>query len=158
MTASTPGPLSVNAVSSSGSLSLFCRRLGRPFLVDSGADVSVFPASPAARSRRATGSLHAANGSVIKTFGTCALKLDFGRFLVNHSFTLAEVSKPILGSDFFIKHKLVIDLSGQCVTRSHPRLRLRARRAQVLHALFGLRLQPPSWPCLLYTSPSPRDS
>ena len=157
MTASTPGPLSVNAVSSTGSLSLFCRRLGRPFLVDSGADVSVYPASPAARSRRATGSLHAANGSVIKTFGTCVLKLDFGHFLVHHSFTLAEVSKPILGSDFFIKHKLVIDLSGQCVTRSRPRLRLRARRAQVLHALFGLRLQPPSWPALLAEFPDVSD-
>ena len=125
--------------SSSGSLSLFCRRLGRPFLLDTGADISVYPASPAVRSSRATGVLQAANGSSIDTFGTCALNLDFGiNFRPRHTFTLAEVSKPILGADFFVKHKLLIDLSGCAVLRRQPPLFLPARHATVSTSLCGL--------------------
>ena len=57
-----------------------------------------------------------------------------------HNFCLAEVSKPILGSDFFIKHKLIIDLAQRSVSRRSPPVFLRARRAQVSKSLCGLRL------------------
>ena len=143
ITPATPGVLpSVNAVpsTSSGSLSLFCHKLKRPFLVDSGADVSVFPASPADRDAASTGALNAANGTKISTFGDRLLSLHFSGFRVEHSFRLAEVSKPILGSDFFIKHNLLIDLSGRSVFRHNPSVFIRARRALVSGALCGLRL------------------
>ena len=129
----TPGQLpSVSTLSSSrsGSLSLFCRNVGRPFLVDSGADVSVYPASPSTLSGRASGSLHAANGSTINTYGSLDLLLNFGALKVSHSFLLAEVSKPILGSDFFIRHRLLIDLAGRAVKHQGRRpFTLSARRA-----------------------------
>ena len=147
---------------SSGSLSLFCRRLSRPFLVDTGADVSVYPASQAVLASRPSGALRAANGSTIDTFGSCALNLDFGAFRPVHSFTLAEVSKPILGADFFMKHNLLIDLSRRAVLRHRPRLFIRARRAFVSGPLSGLRAisltVPPSWRALLDTFPDVLDS
>ena len=62
---------------------------------------------------------------------------------MSHNFTLAEVTKPILGSDFFVKNRLLIDLSGRSVHRRRPRVFLRARRAQVHHSVNGLR-EPPS--------------
>ena len=137
---------------------MFCRRSHRPFLVDTGADVSVFPASPATRSWRATGSLRAANGSSISSYGTLTLPLHFGSFKVSHLFTLAGVSKPILGSDFFIKHNLLIDLAGRTVSRVRPPLLLRGRRATVSHSLCGLKLPPPSsWDRLLAGYPSVLD-
>ena len=151
----SPGTLpSVNAISSTGSLSLFCRRLSRPFLIDSGADLSVFPASPATLSRRASGVLQAANGSSIRTFGQHTISLHFGTFRVAHSFTLAEVSKPILGSDFFASHNLLIDLAGRAAFRErpHPPLYLRARRAHVQHSLCGLKLPQPVTPSSRWTA------
>ena len=149
-------------MSSSGSLSLFCRNLKRPFLIDTGADISVYPASQATlSSRRRTGVLSAANGSSIDTFGTCALHLNFGPFRPSHVFTLAEVSKPILGTDFFIKHRLIIDLSQCAVFRRRPRLHLRARRALLPASVCGLKLPqrppPPSQPSAprpTFTGPS----
>lgn len=140
---------SVQSSPSSGSLSLFCRNLKRPFLVDSGADVSVYPASQATLSSRQTGVLSAANGSSIKTFGTCALRLNFRKFCPSHVFTLAEVSKPILGTDFFVKHRLIIDLFQCAVSRTRPPLRLVARRASLPPSVCGLRLpasSPPASP------------
>ena len=94
--------------------------------------------------------LQAANHSTIRTFGTKTLALSFGSFSVSHPFVLAEVSKPILGSDFFAKHRLLIDLAGRSVFRDSPPLLLRARRAQVANALCGL--HPPSSPSLGSTS------
>ena len=83
---------------------------GRLFLVDSGADVSVFPVSLSAStmltprtvpSLSTSGSLVAANGSAIKTFGSARIALRFKTLSVVHTFLLADVPRPILGSDFF---------------------------------------------------------
>ena len=71
----------------------------RHFLVDSGADISVFPVSK-----------FAANGSKIDVFGKKSLKLRFPGLNAQHSFHVAAVQKPILGPDFFINNNLVIDL------------------------------------------------
>ena len=60
---STPARKSV----SEGALSVFCRRLRRSFLVDSGADVSVFPATSAQKKSPSSMVLQAANGSAIET-------------------------------------------------------------------------------------------
>ena len=99
--------------------------------------------------RRASGVLQAANGSKIRTFGTHQIKLNFGALQVSHPFALAEVSRPILGSDFFVKHNLLIDLAGQAVLRDLPRqLILRARRVNVADALCGLKKPASSPACL----------
>ena len=100
---------------------------GRLFLVDSGADVSVFPVSLATSSLSASktvsapGSLVAANGSAIKTFGSARLPLRFQSISVVHPFLLADVPRPILGSDFFSAVELLIDVKNRQLVRL-PRL------------------------------------
>ena len=67
-------PLDVSAagVSTKNTLSVWDRLTGSSFLVDTGADVSVFPASLSdKKSRRSTAPLVAANGSAL-TLGTAA--------------------------------------------------------------------------------------
>lgn len=88
------------------------RRSGHYFLVDSGADISVWPASSYDKRRGETGdSLRAANGTKIRTFGTRQIPLDLslGR-LFTWVFTIADVSQPILGADFFASQGILIDL------------------------------------------------
>ena len=102
------------------------RNTGQYFLIDSGADVSVMPLTSV--SLPASGTLMAANGSKIRTLGVKNLTLDFGVLVVEHSFLLAEVPRPILGSDFFAKHELLIDvrhhrlvrLSGRTISSAIP--------------------------------------
>ena len=98
-------------VSQEGALSVFCRRQKRAFLVDSGADVSVYPASPLQQKTSTALLLQAANGSSIKTFGKRNIHLSLPGLRVVHRFLLADVKKPILGSDFFRSNGLLIDLS-----------------------------------------------
>ena len=80
---------------------------------------------------------------------------------MSHPFTLAEVFKLILGSDFFIQHRLLIDLAGRSVRRRHPRLLLRARRASVSPTICGLRIPAPAaaspWSKILAEFPSVLD-
>ena len=84
----------------SGALSIKDQASGKSFLVDTGADVSVFPASQ--EDRRASAgtasapALRAANGTKIRTFGTRDLCLEFPGIKLTHGFQLAEVNKPIL--------------------------------------------------------------
>lgn len=96
-------------------LSVWDRRTGRSYLVDSGADVSVFPASAHDKTSRAsTAPLIAANGSSIPTWGRCNVSLSLGgKRVFLHEFYLAAVTQPILGADFFIKNHLAIDLCGR---------------------------------------------
>ena len=158
-----------------GTLSVWDELSLKAFLVDTGADISVFPAVD--RSTPDRRGLLAANGSIIRTYGTSLVELQFSGFRVQHPFRLADVSKPILGSDFFLRHDLVIDLRRQRLLRMPPAVNanvvIKARLARVSSALCGLqtRTAPDGFEgvfekfpevldskyCLLYTSPSPRD-
>ena len=121
-------PPSISSISSGpGAMSLRDELSGRLFLVDSGADVSVFPAAfvkpslsapkTSSSSSASTGSLVAANGSAIKTFGTTRLPLRFKTLRVEHSFLVADVPRPILGSDFFSLLELLIDIKNRQLVR-----------------------------------------
>ena len=101
-------------------LCLFDKISAQEFLVDSGADVSVIPASLHRHSspRRAfCSTLVAANGSKIPTFGTRTQQLSFDGLKTSHVFHIASVDRPILGADFFSKHGLAIDLGGRRLLR-----------------------------------------
>ena len=77
------------------------RNSGRAFLVDTGAEVSVFPATPDQRwLHKPTGTLSAANGSDIPSYGTRNIPLQFGNRRFEWQFILAKVSQPLLGADF----------------------------------------------------------
>ena len=110
-------------------------------------DVSVYPASPAqkkARRRRAS-ALCAANGSSISTFGSKSVPLLLPGLSVTHRFILADVRRPILGTDFFRANDLLIDIPRRhLVATSHvagdpPGVVIQARPAHFAGGLFGLK-------------------
>jgi hypothetical protein len=87
---------------------------GRHFLVDSGADVSVFPASAADLRAPATTAprLTAANGSAIRSCGTRSISLTLGHRRLRWPFIVADVQQPILGADFLRAHAFLVDMPG----------------------------------------------
>ena len=55
--------------------------------------------------------LHAANGSSIQTFGRRSVKIELGLAKpFTWNFTIADVTKPILGADFLRYYGLLVDL------------------------------------------------
>ena len=83
----------------------------RNFLIDSGADECVFPASNADRQLPQSSALQAANGSLIASFGKQKLVLSFAAgHRVTHKFWIADVLRPILGCNFFLAQNLMIDV------------------------------------------------
>lgn len=98
------------------------------FLIDTGADLSVLP-----RSRFQTNKpdrlprLTAANGTTISTFGEKVLKVDLGlrrEFL--HIFTIADVTRPIIGADFLMKFGLLVDVANRKLRDSETDLSVNA--------------------------------
>ncbi len=90
------------------------RLSGRRFLVDTGAEVSVFPATRSDRHSQPQGTkLTAANGSSIHTYGKRAISLQFNDRHFKWTFTIAQVSQPLLGADFLRAHSLLVDIKGQ---------------------------------------------
>ena len=82
------------------------------YLIDTGAEISVLPPSTDDRRHPSSGlKLQAANGSAIRTYGERSVKVDLGlakSFI--WTFTIAEVSKPIIGADFLRHFGLLVDL------------------------------------------------
>ena len=111
-------------------MTVWDRRSGRTYLVDCGADFSVYPASIAdkksrtiadkksrtiadKKSRTTTTPLIAANGSPITTWGTRSFPLLGHGRCFTQEFHVADVTEPILVADFFIANDLAIDLAGR---------------------------------------------
>ena len=77
------------------------RTSGLSFLVDTDAEISMFPPSGSPPSRRTTGySLQAANHSPIATYGTRSMTLNLGLRRTRWIFIIAEVRHAILGANF----------------------------------------------------------
>ena len=112
-----PSPTINNSTATStlsiNSLSITDRRQGVTFLIDTGADVSVLPATAQnIRNARSSTKLSAANGTPIRTFGKKRCRLTFGKHHYTQDFYIADVTQPILGADFFRLHHLAIDVHG----------------------------------------------
>jgi cleavage and polyadenylation specificity factor subunit 1 len=108
-----PSRSSVNssAAGSSNLLLISDVASGRQFLVDTGAEVSLFPAAGQdVRARTSGAPLFAANGSPIRTFGTLTLTVDLGIRKCAWPFLLADVSRPLIGADFLRHFGLLVDL------------------------------------------------
>ena len=88
---------------------------GRTFLIDTGAQVSLIPATTADRHRPPADSpkLSAANGTTIASFGTKASHVSFCGRRFSTTLIVADVRRPILGADFLRRHNLLVDLRGQ---------------------------------------------
>ena len=99
--ATSPTTPTINAVTGNKCFTLYDATTGQAYLADSGAAMSVFPASPADRRRGQTGDLAAANSTCIKTWGKRNIHLKLGNRDFWQEFVIADVSRPILGADFF---------------------------------------------------------
>ena len=81
------------------------------YLVDTGSPVTLVPTRMAKnRSHNPVPSLIAANGSVIRTKGTCQIEVNVAGCLCQHEAIVADVVRPILGLDFLFANKLLIDV------------------------------------------------
>ncbi|GFO09195.1 retrovirus-related pol polyprotein [Plakobranchus ocellatus] len=90
----------------------------RRFLVDTGAQVSVTPASWADKVSGATGpNLQAANGSSIATYGSRVVHLHLGNRVFNARLISANVKHSLWGADFLRQHNLLNDAT---VTDRYP--------------------------------------
>lgn len=81
------------------------------FLVDTGSDLCVYPRTALQERRFKSGyQLYAANGSPIYTYGSAQLKLNLGlKREFTWCFTVADVTKAIIGVDFLSFYGLVVD-------------------------------------------------
>lgn len=95
------------------------------YLIDTGADVSTFPASLLRKSRKPdTYSLYAANGTPIKTYGRELKNINLGlRRPFNWEFLIADVTRPIIGADFLATFGLMIDLKNKRIIDETTKLK-----------------------------------
>ena len=86
------------------------------YLIDTGAEVSVLPPRSEDRDRSAINNMQiqAANGTAIRTFGQRSVAVELGLAKsFEWSFTIADVSKSIVGADFLRHYGLLVDLMCQ---------------------------------------------
>jgi len=88
--------------------------------MDTGSALSVLPRTFKSHATRAQRNLTAANGSVVHTYGTVQLN-----FRIQHlnqafvwNFTIADVTQPILGADFFAHFGLLVDCKNRTLVPS----------------------------------------
>lgn len=127
-------------------LSVEDRKSGVSYLVDTGAEVSVYPASLQDRqTQNPSIQLSAANGTSIRTWGTRNMSLMLSpKKRYTHQFHIADVTRPILGADFFISNGLAIDLRGKRLVSLDNMSILLEKSEHSLTTLAGLSLQPPN--------------
>lgn len=120
------------------------RRSGVVYLVDSGADVSVLPATMEDKHRPFSSytPLRAANSTKIKVFGTRNMTLAFGTTSgmreFKQTFTIADVPTPILGADFFAINRLAIDLANRRLVSLEGQFVVPGTLSTISRALSGL--------------------
>ena len=134
------------------------RTTGLRFLVDTGAEVSLIPASPSDRRRRPLGpALQAANSTSIATYGFRSLTLDLRlRRNLPWLFTIADVCSPILGADFIQHFQLLVDLKHQHLIDTITQFQIQGVYSPAPPVSAVWKAVPPTNPCttLLATFPS----
>ena len=86
----------------------------RCFLVDTGEEISVLPATWTEKFSSSQGTkVIAVNGSHSRTFGKRTILLQFNKWRLRWTFTIAAVSQPLLGADFPRAHYILVDVKVQ---------------------------------------------
>jgi len=88
------------------------------FLVDTGAELCIYHRSRL-RERRAQTSyeMFAANGTTVPTYGSITLRLDLGlRREFSWRFVVADVTGPIIGSNFLCFYNFLVDIRHRRLT------------------------------------------
>ena len=81
-------------------------------LLDTGSEVTLWPATPS-QSRQPPDrsiSLEAANGSRIPAYGRQRMIFNFGTRKYAWDVIIAKVTRPLIGSDFLLHHRLLVDV------------------------------------------------
>ena len=102
-----------------GSLTLHDAKTNKAFLIDTGAEVSVVPATE--QERQGTPlqkELVAANRSRIRCYGEKKLRLHVGARVYEWKFLVAEVRRPLIGADFLTHSSLLVNLRNKQLV--HP--------------------------------------
>lgn len=107
--------MATNARPGTGRLFVTDQRTKTQFLVDTGSDLCVFPRSALKERRQPMNyQLCAANGTTIQTYGYVHLVLNLGlRRDFTWRFTVADVTKAIIGVDFLSFYNLIVDCRHQ---------------------------------------------
>ena len=91
----------------------------RRCLLDTGSQVSLWPASQvSSRLQSSSVRLTAANGTPIRSFGYQRRKIKIGERFYSFVFLLAQVSRPILGLEFLLHFRMMIDLNKRRLVHS----------------------------------------
>lgn len=105
----------MSGVTESRRFLIFDRSSNIKFLIDTGSDVSIVPATSKQRQQKPVPiRLHAANGSSIKVYGSRYIDTDFAlrrKFCWN--FLIADVQIAIIGADFLANFGLLVDLKNR---------------------------------------------
>lgn len=114
----SPESAEVGESFSSRRLMLCDKTSGLRFLVDTGSDVSIIPATKSDRlSEPIPFLLHAANGTSIRTYSTKFFSTDLGlRRKLTWNFLVADVSHALIGADFLAHFGLLVDLRNKALT------------------------------------------
>lgn len=115
----------VGANEESRRLSVFDRTNNIRFLIDTGSDVSILPATRRDKTKSPIPFLlHAANSTNIKTFDTRILYVDLGlRRRFSWNFLVADVSTAIIGADFLSYFGLMVDLRHRSIIDGTTKLK-----------------------------------
>ena len=93
----------VHAICNSSLPKLFEKNSKRYFIVDTGAEISVYPANRVDCLNKSHATLRAANNSFIDTYGFKQLVLHFGvPRPLTWKFQVADVNQPIIGAAFLL--------------------------------------------------------
>ena len=94
------------------------------FLIDTGSDVSVLPATTYdRRSSPLPTKLHAANNSTINTYKYKQFQVDLGlRKPFNWNFIIADTNTAIIGADFLSHHNLSVNLRQRRLVDNNSKL------------------------------------
>lgn len=103
------------------------------YLIDTGSDICCFPRRLLKGCFTSSGyNLSAANGTSIKTYGCTTLHLNLGlRRAFKWNFVIADVSTPIIGSDFLSFYNLLPDCRHQRIIDGTTKLTVPASLALI---------------------------
>ena len=91
-----------------------CHKL--PFLIDTGAEVSIIPSTSSDKNNRCHLTLQTINNSPISTFSAHSLTFNLGFCCTFHRvFVIVEVKTPILCADFLRHYGLLVDMGYKCL-------------------------------------------
>ena len=121
--------------------------MNKAFLIYTGAEVSVVPASEQERQGAPLQKeLVAENGSCIRCYGEKKLRLHVGTRHYEWTFLVADVWRPLIGADFLMHSSLLVDLSNKQLV--HPEelnatpLHRTRRRSQITGLAFAATAKP----------------